>query len=407
MNSLIQMLSNSKKFNSYIEDILNKKSPVMITGLTDVSKMYFAYGTKEYTKKSICIITYNEIQAKKLLQDISYFTDKVVFIPKREILTYDYVAESKDIPYERIESLNKIYTNKADIVITTIEALMQPMIPKSVLYKDILEFKIGNSYKLEEVKSKLVNLGYKRCELIEGRGQFSIRGGIIDISISDKKGVRVELWGDEVDGIRYFNIISQRSTEMIKEIKIYPSHEFVLEKHLEKICKDIEDKIDSDKYKDNIIQDIELINSGNYISKIDKYFNSFYNTTTNLLDYITNKFVMFLDEASKIKARSQNLLIDNQNIQKMLTEKNKIIPESIEDIKEYDQIICEILKRQTVYLEKQDIGFIDENIAKAKRNAINFELREVNFYKSSMELFLEQIRYSNKRQKNSNSIRWK
>ena len=159
--------SDSKKFDSYISDLKNKKSPVELTGLTDVSKAYFTYGTSIYTKKKICIITYNEIQAKSLVNNIQYFTDKVAFIPKREIVTYDYIAESKDLPNERIDALNKLYSNEIEIVVTTIESLMQRVIPKNVLYKQLLNFKIGKNYDLEEIKKSLVKLGYVRYDLIE------------------------------------------------------------------------------------------------------------------------------------------------------------------------------------------------------------------------------------------------
>ena len=392
MNSIIQMLSNSKKFNSYLKDLKNEKSPVMLTGLTDVSKIYFAYGTSTYAKKKICIVTYNEIQARRIINDISYFTDNVILIPKREIVTYDYVAESKDLPYERIEALNKIYAGEAEVIVTTIEALMQRMVPKEILYKELLEFKIGKSYNLEEVKKSLIKLGYARYDLIESKGQFSIRGGILDIAITDKVGVRIEFWGDDVDSIRYFNINSQRSTKMIDNIVIYPSHEFVLEKSLEEVCKNIEEKFEYDEiYKEHLKTDIELIKEGNYISKIDKYYDSFYTNTVNLLDYIGNDFIIFLDEIKKIKARSTNVLIDNQNVQKMLMEKEKIIPDAIKNMYEYEEILSNILNNQTVYLEKQDSGFLDEQSVNAKRNGTNFEFREVNFYKSSMELFLEEI----------------
>ena len=391
MNALIKMLSNSKKFNSYLEDIKNKKSPVMLTGLTDVSKTYFSYGTSEYINNNICIITYNEIQAKRLVKDISYFNENVVLLPKREIVTYDYVAESKDLPYERIEALNKIYEGKAKVIVTTIEALMQRIVPKNVLYKNLIKFNIGKTYNLEEIKKTLVSLGYIRCDLIEAKGQFSIRGGILDIAITDKKGVRIEFWGDDVDSIRYFNIASQRSTEMIENVTIYPCHEFVLDTNLEYVCKKIENRYDEEKYENIIKNDIELIKSGNYISKIDKYYDSFYKNTTNLLDYIEDNYIIFLDEANKIKARANNVLVDNQNVQKMLIEKEKIIPDAISNIYEYEDVISQILRRQTVYLEKQDTSFVDENNVNAKRNGINFTTREVNFYKSGMELFLEEV----------------
>ena len=277
------------------------------------------------------------------------------------------------------------------MVITTIEALMQRVVPKKVLYKKLLNFKVGESYNLDEIKKSLLNLGYARYDLIEAKGQFSIRGGILDVAITDKQGVRIEFWGDDVDSIRYFNINSQRSTKMIDEVTIYPSHEFVLEKDLAEVCTSIEERFNEDTYKDNIKNDIELIKSGNYISKIDKYYDSFYTNTVNLLDYIDKDYTIFLDEIRKIKARTANVLIDNQNVQKMLIEKEKIVPDAMKNIYEYEEIISKILKNQTVYLEKQDVGFVDEQTEIAKRNGINFETREVNFYKSSMELFLDEI----------------
>ena len=110
-------------------------------------------------------------------------------MPKKEIVTYDYVAESKDLPYERIETLNKMQEMRTGVVITTIEAVLQKMINKKALYKNTLNFKVGDSENLETIKQKLVELGYVRCDLIEGRGQFSVRGGIVDISVNEKEGV--------------------------------------------------------------------------------------------------------------------------------------------------------------------------------------------------------------------------
>jgi transcription-repair coupling factor (superfamily II helicase) len=265
MNELIKMLSNSPKFNSYIEDFKKTKSPVMLTGLTDVMKMYFAYITFMQTNTKLCIITYNEIQARSLVKNLEFFTDRVTFIPKKEIVTYDYVAESKDLPYERIEALNKLQQNKVDIVVTTIEALMQSVIKKDSLYKCVINFKVGNSYSLEQIKQDLVTLGYTRCDLIEARGQFSLRGGILDVALNENKGIRIEFWGDEVDSIRYFNISSQRSTGMCKEITICPAHEYILEKPIQEIVNKIENTYDAENYE-CVKQDIEQIENGGYIS---------------------------------------------------------------------------------------------------------------------------------------------
>ena len=159
-----------------------------------------------YSEKPICIVTYNEMQAKKLIKDLNYFGEDVYYFPKREIVTYDYIAESKDNLYLRINTLNNIYLNRAKIVVTTIEAVMQKIISKESLYKNVLNLKVGDNVDLDSIKNTLIKLGYERVEMADTRSTFSIRGGIIDIAITDKKGVRIELWGEEIDSIRYFEI---------------------------------------------------------------------------------------------------------------------------------------------------------------------------------------------------------
>ena len=394
MNTIISKLQELQKFKQYIQEIEEKNSPITISGLSDVGKIQFAYSTKQSLNRPICIVTYNEIEARKIVKDLSYFTnefEEVLYFPKREIASYDYIAESKDLPYERIEVLNKIQKKKAKIVVTTVEALMQKMITKSSLYKNCLEFKVGKRYSLEEVKQNLILLGYERNDLIEGKGQFSVRGDIIDVALTETKGVRVELWGDEVDSIRNFSISSQRSNEMLDKIEIMPAHEFILEDELKNIVSKIQNNneyIDKLKAKDDyrnkieeiINKDIELIESGDYISKIDKYFNSFYDKTEIFLDYLENDFVILFDELSKIKQRSDNILIENKNLIKALIEKEKYVPESILNIEPIDYVSED---KQVVYLEKQDLGA--KTISNTK---YNFNYRDVKYYKSEIEILI-------------------
>ena len=161
MNTIIGELGKSQKFIDLSKQIEKEKSPISISGLTSVGMTELVSAINGYNKKPILLLTYNEIQAKKILENIKAFeTENVVIFPKKEIVTYDYVAESKDLPYERIETLNKIKEKKNLIVVTTIEALMQKMPSKKALYKNTLEFKVGDIHNLEDIKKSLVNMGY-------------------------------------------------------------------------------------------------------------------------------------------------------------------------------------------------------------------------------------------------------
>ena len=385
MNTILGELGKNPKFCEYIKTIENKKSPIAISGLTDVGMTQMISATREFAKRPILVITYNEIQAQKILKDIKYFTDKVYYLPKKEIVTYDYVAESKDLPYERIETLNKMQEMRTGVVITTIESVLQKMISKKALYKNTLNFKVGDSENLETIKQKLVELGYVRCDLIEGRGQFSVRGGIVDISVNEKEGVRLEFWGDEIDSIRYFNVVSQRSTENIDKITIYPAHEYILESNIEDVITNIRNTIYSEKLQETIEQDIELIKAGNYISKIDRYLNSFYTEQDTILDYITDKYLVFLDEQSKIEQRTINVNKDSQNIIQLLIDKEKIVPEALKNICNFNQFEDKLNGKQIIYIEKLD------NEVKIQAEKYKWIYKERDFSKSEIEILFKEL----------------
>ena len=376
MNFLIKTLEENKKFQELTKQI-SKTGPIAISGLVDVEKLHVLAGIFNETKRPMVLVTYNEIQARKLYQDLKKLIKQTYFFPKKEITSYDYVAQSKEIEYKRIDVLNKMYLAKQQkepiIIVTTIEAVMQKMVAKDTLYQNVIDFEVGKTYLLDGIKEKLVRLGYERSDLIENKGQFSIRGGIVDVGLSEKIGVRIEFWGDEVDSIRFFQISSQRSTEMLKEITIFPAHELIVQ-DLSEAVKNIQEKYPEE------IEDIELIKNGDYISKINKYFNEFYENQASFLDYMSDEYLLLLDEKSKINQRESNIIEDNNKLIASLVEKEKFVPEAIENISKFEYNFEE---KQIIYLEQNDSI---KNIQK-----YYFETREINFYNLQLDLLLADI----------------
>lgn len=416
-NLLIKRLEELDKFNEFVGEINLKKTPINVSGLEFVSKSHIISSVQDTINRPICLITYNELQAKELVKDLSFFGEKIEYFGKKEIASYDYVSGSKDLPYTRIDVLNKIYNRNVKIIVTTIEAILQKIIPQKVLYKNVIKFTVGNVFEcsnfsgkknLNNLKNLLLLLGYERNDMVENRGQFSIRGGIVDIGISEKIGVRIEFWGDEVDSIRYFNISSQRTTEMADQVLILPAHEYLLEYNMEEgilpeyssivsnVTKRIENKyLDKNKliFKDindskiiqNIKSDIEAIQNGEYISKIDKYFNEFYTESNTLLDYLPRNTLIAIDENLKINQRIENIIIENNNLIKSLTEKERFIPEAIYNISEFNKEEWNEIynKKQTIYLYENSNDTV---------NRFEFRYRPINFYKSETEILIENIK---------------
>ena len=444
-NEIIQSLQELDKFKELAEQINCKKTPINISGLVFVGKSHIISSLKEEIKRPICVITYNELQAKNMVKDLRYFTDKVEYFGKREIASYDYVSESKDLPFARIDVLNKLKNKDVNIVVTTIEAIMQSMIPEKVLYKNILKFTVGNMFEstgfsgkknLNNLKKLLLLMGYERNDLVEARGQFSIRGGIVDIGLTEKTGIRIEFWGDEVDSIRYFGLASQRTTEMTDKITIYPAHEYILNYERDKtkevetlpeyseivsnICKNIEEKYIleknkkmsssienataisnakdtniyiNEKSKEKVEVDIEAITNGEYISKIDKYFNEFYENVGTFLEYLPKNILLCIDENTKITQRAENILIENNNLIKSLIEKERFIPEGILNVSNFN-----INSWNDIHSEKQTI-YLEENNRKTG-NKFEFNYRQINVYKSELEILKNDIEKWQKENKN-------
>lgn len=365
------LIRNLKSSDIYQQISKNKKGSIKISGLVCVAKSILASTLNMDEKKNILLITYNELQAKKIYNDLKYFTDDVSLFNKREISLYDIDAESNEIEKERIKVLNKIQSGDSHIIVTTIEAVMQKMIAREELYENVIEIKNNSTISLDEIKEKLLMLGYERKELVENEAEYSIRGDIIDIALTDKVGIRIELWGDDVDSIRKFNIASQRSTETIDHIEIYPATEKVLETSLENVAKKIEEK---SKF---LSKDLEEIREGNYASKIDRYFNDFYDKQESILEYAKD-YVALIDEEDKIEQRIQGIQEDIENLSKDLIEKEKLVPQILNNMLEFDLKDIEKIENQKIYLKEAD----------SRDN--NFRLREVNVFNGDIKKVIDE-----------------
>ena len=377
------ILRNLKSSDIYEKIVNNKTGSINISGLVCACKGALLSTLNADKKVPILLITYNEIEANELIKNLKNFTDKVYFFPKREIAIYDYDAESNEIETKRIEILKKIYNNDVNVVVTTIECLMQNMISKDALFENIIKIKSGETISQKVIEEKLVLMGYSSKSLVENFGEFSIRGDIIDIGTSEKEGTRIELWGDDVDSIRNFKYSSQRSTDNFKETEIFPANEKILETNVKNVADRInemaktsfhgfsETSLNMKAYleavtkirNDDISKDVDEILECNFKNKIDKYFNEFYTNQSNFVDYCEN-FVIAIDEESKIEQRIDGIKKDNTNLIKELIEKEKNVPESLISTLDFDlEQILENLKNPN---EKQ--SNIEKENSKVQKN---------------------------------------
>lgn len=271
--------------------IKSKISPVCATGLSHIHKAQFIYSL--YNESPILVITESEAAAKKLCDDIAVMSgdeNYAVLFPSRELALTKVEGFSREYEHHRISALSKLIRGKSKIIAASIEAVMEPVIPKEVLKNSTIAIKSGAEVNLEELKTKLINMGYIRCDKVEGPSQFSVRGSIADIfPVQSAMPVRMEFWGDDVDSISYFDPETQRRTDSLESIEIAPAVETVTDRlaladKIDSLAKSIKSR-KSDIVKARLAEDSELLREGAEVQCMDKYIPLIYDKIPLIFDY--------------------------------------------------------------------------------------------------------------------------
>ncbi len=219
-------LRNLVEYRDLEDAIRNKRGPVMVTDLSDVSKAHFISSLLHSEKNWKLVLTYEENKAKQIYEDIQTFEENVLLYPAKDFLFFYADIHGHRITKERIAVWKAISEANSGVVITTIDGLMDKLEDIAKLKSSVIEIRGEDVFKPEELAKKLSEIGYERLPQVEGVGQFSVRGGIVDVfPITYENPVRIELWDEEIDSMRSFDISSQRSLETVEMIRIFPAKE--------------------------------------------------------------------------------------------------------------------------------------------------------------------------------------
>jgi len=310
---LFEQLQKTDKFNRVVENHRMKKRQ-LIQGLNEESMAYFVCNLLDSSSGKILLVTSSEAKSRKYEEEIK---DNAGRLQPKEFLLYNVDALSKDVEYRRADILDKIINSKTIAVTASVNSLITRVMPKDRFKDSVIELKYGNTYDLNELRSNLIKLKYERVDAIEGVGQFSVRGGIVDIfSPSESNPVRVEFFDDEVDSIRTIDLKTQRSVKNLKSVRIIPCSDLMFQKDeikriLSEIDKDYQFRLDrikdlhSDKetgkklkalysnYKDKLTGGIGIENADLLVPFIKDSF-------VSAIDYFGDDFILILDEPERI-----------------------------------------------------------------------------------------------------------
>ena len=230
MRALLAPLSELGEYEEIRETLARGKSSIALSGCVDSQKLHMIYGLSEGFRRKL-IVTFNDLRAKELYEDYQFYDRNVMYYPAKDLIFFQADIHGNQLTMERIKCLRKMAEGVPLTVITTFDALMAPQPPMRHWQEHVIRINKQSSVSESSLAQNLAGLGYERCDQVEAPGQFSIRGGIVDIfDLTEENPYRIEMWGDEVESIRSFDVLSQRSIEKLEAVSVYPATELILSK---------------------------------------------------------------------------------------------------------------------------------------------------------------------------------
>ena len=226
MQALIRPLNELAEFEEISRDIRKGAGMIRVCGCVNSQKTHMMYALSDGCNYRV-IACSSESKAKQVYEEYRFLDPNTYLYPAKDLLFYQADLRSKELVSQRMEVIQAVAAGEEATVVTSFDAFMDSLLPKDVIVEKTVRIENDSTLHLEEMQSRLVALGYDREVQIEAPGQFAVRGGILDVyPLTEELPIRIELWGDEVDSIRTFDVETQRSIENLEEVSICPAVEF-------------------------------------------------------------------------------------------------------------------------------------------------------------------------------------
>ncbi|MGY4691881.1 transcription-repair coupling factor [Salibacterium sp. K-3] len=321
MKGLQNALSANDHVRAVVDGIKHGMSEQLAAGLSGSARSLFMALTKAEVDRPQLIITHTLLQAQKLYEDLIDLTDHPVYLyPVNELIASEIAAASPEMRAQRIEVLNELMNDFQGIVIAPTAGVRRLLPPVDIWRDSRISVKTGEDIDPDNLLSRLLSLGYQRTDMVSAPGEFSMRGGIIDIyPLTEEHPVRIELFDTEVDSLRYFQAEDQRSLDHLQGITIGPAEETILyteqfekaaerlEQSLAETLQQVKDQEVKEKLQTYLGHEKEQLEEQTRFQGLYKYMQYFYDEPVTLLSYFPEETVLFLDEISRVQDMAESL----------------------------------------------------------------------------------------------------
>ena len=394
-----------QEYDNLVQALKSGKGPLQVTGTLDSQKVHLMYELGEASAFAWkLVVTYDDTRAKEIYDDLRSFTSRVWLYPAKDLLFYSADIHGNLMTRQRIAVLRRLMEDREGVVVTTMDGLMDHLLPLKYLREQSITVESGQVIDLDVWKERLVAMGYERMAQVDGMGQFSIRGGIVDIfPLTEEVPVRIELWDDEVDSIRTFDLESQRSVEQLENITIYPAAEVVLsgdqlaagirrleteEKAYEKALRE-QHKPEEAHRIHTIIEELRNgLDEGWRIGGLDAYLRYFCPDTVSFLEYFPQgESVIYLDEPARLKEKGETVELEFRESMVHRLEKGYLLPGQTGLLHPAAEVLARMQKPFAVMLTG-----LDQKLPGMKVNQkFSIDVKNVNSYQNSFEILIKDL----------------
>ena len=360
-----RMLQTNEDFIKYKSNLHKSAVGQLIHGLTDSQQSYWIGSAAYETKKPLVIITETISEAKNMMYDLLNFFQEgeVDYLPPREIMLHGLYAKSYELTEERIKVLSRLIKGNIRCLILPIEAVGQKMIPMDIFKNAHMEIKVGINYDRNELIYKLALLGYERVDIVQGSGQFSARGDILDIyPFNFSNPIRIEFFDDEIETVRYFDAVSQRSKGALHEVIIPPARELIIDEErrqraIDRLSSHGEEYIEmlaakgkrsaARKLKDQVDEWVSYLKDDLWSVDFDKLQPFFYENQASIMEYFDDEPLIMVSEPVKVFDALKRFEEERLTNLTELLGIGKAVPD-LQDINFGSQEVLELIKKHNV-----------------------------------------------------------
>ncbi|MFZ5646224.1 MAG: transcription-repair coupling factor [Bacillota bacterium] len=344
MRGLLASLEKMSEYKSICQGLDRKVRQQLIFGLTGSQKACVAAALMEHKGGPALVLTPGEQDAATMVDDLRSLLPgrKIIYFPALQLLPYQILAAGREPMEARLKVIEALAAREPVVVVSTLEAFIRRLTPPDRFCASRINLSVGDIIDPEVLKRQLVDMGFDRCDMVEGRGQFSARGGILDVfPVMSENPVRLEFFDDQLDSIRFFDVDTQRSVEKCREINISPAVELVADhQSREEALRRLEAEYKTQLKKvtrsgslearralaDMYQEAVEKIGAGLYFPGMDQFLPYFYPNPVTIADYFPPDTLALVDEPQRLKELTDVIHRERSETYTDMLAKGKVLP---------------------------------------------------------------------------------